>query len=377
MPDSSKRILLVSPSISDHLTDKIEKGLKSGRNVAEVLVAGVSRKELPVSENRTLLGSAVSASYFSRLALYPKMFFKIRKMLKNCGAVYSWSVDTAFVSLLAAKSLRGKKFIYGYSDVHPVATRKKGIIPKLVRFVEKTIAKNSDMVVFTSPLFRTEYFGKMLGLEIEKYAVIENKIHREYADFILENYNPKPVPERDFVFGYFGVLTYMDAFSFIKQAAKSGIKTLVRGLIGREGREAELVGGVPNLEYAGKYKNPEDIPSMFSQIDVSWMIHSFAPETNFQWQMTNRFYEALMMGVPVVVQKGTAHEDFVLHNDIGLSIDIYSPEESIGLLKKITAQDLKRWRQNLKNLDKSRYLLGDGEYADMLDKVWRDSSCGV
>ena len=39
-------------------------------------------------------------------------------------------------------------------------------------------------------------------------------------------------------------------------------------------------------------------------------------------------------------------------------------------LKKITAQDLERWRENLKNLDKSHYLLGDGEYADMLDKVW-------
>lgn len=370
MPDSSKRILLVSPSISDHLTDKIEKGLKSGRNVAEVLVAGVSRKELPVSENRTVLGSAVSASYFSRLALYPKMFFKIRNMMKNCDAVFSWSVDTAFISFLAAKSLRGKKFIYGYSDVHPVATRKRGIFPKIVRFIEKTIAKNSDMVVFTSPLFRTEYFGKMLGLDVKKYAVIENKIHRGYADFILKNYIPKPVPSGNFVFGYFGVLIYMDAFSFIKKAAKSGIKTLVRGLIGREGKEAELVSGVPNLVYGGKYKNPDDIPSMFSQIDISWMIHSFAPETNFEWQMTNRFYEALMMGVPVVVQKGTAHEDFVLRHDIGISIDIYSPEKSIEKLKKITAQDLERWRDNLKNLDKSHYLLGDGEYADMLDKVW-------
>ena len=210
----------------------------------------------------------------------------------------------------------------------------------------------------------------MLGLDIKKYAVIENKIHRGYADFILKNYTPKPVPSGDFVFGYFGVLTYMDAFSFIKQAAKLGVKTIVRGLIGREGREAELVSGVPNLEYGGKYKNPDDIPSMFSQIDVSWMIHSFAPETNFEWQMTNRFYEALMMGVPVVVQKGTAHEDFVLRHDVGISIDIYSPEKSIEKLKKITAQDLERWRENLKNLDKSHYLLGDGEYADMLDKVW-------
>ena len=164
MHDSSKRILLVSPSISDHLTDKIEKGLKSGRKVSEVLVAGVLRKELPVPENRTVLGSAVSASYFSRLALYPKMFFKIRKMAKSCDAVFSWSVDTALVSFLAAKSLRGKKFIYGYSDVHPVATRKMGIFPKIVRFIEKTIAKNSDMVVFTSPLSARSISAKCSGL---------------------------------------------------------------------------------------------------------------------------------------------------------------------------------------------------------------------
>lgn len=369
MLKNSKKILLVIPSISDHLADKIEKGLKSGRNISEVLVAGIVRKEFASPKDRVVLGSMVSASYFSRIMLYPRMFFKIRKMLKNRDAIFSWSVDTAFISFLVAKSLRHKKFIYGYSDVHPMATKKTGLFPKLVRLIEKTIAKNSDMVVFTSPLFRTEYFGKMLGLNIEKFALIENKIHREYADGILKNYEPKPVGS-DFVFGYFGVLTYMDAFSFIKQACTSGIKTLIRGLIGREGKEAEYVKDIPNLLYGGKYKNPDDIPSMFSQIDMSWMIHSFAPQTNFQWQMTNRFYEALMMKVPIIVQEGTAHENFVLQHDIGLSVDIYSPEKSIKKLKKITANDLNRWRENLEKLDKSYHLLGDDEYAKMLDKVW-------
>lgn len=369
MVKNLKKILLFSPSIGDYLTYKIERCLKKSSYVNKVYLVGLSRSELSINNNKRVLGNVKSRSYFSRLILYPKLFFKLRELLKEYDIIYTWSLDASIISLIAAKSLKGKKFIYGYSDVHNMCTKKVGLFPKIFRFLEAFIARHSDMVVFTSPLFKTEYFEKMLGVEIENYSIIENKIERECADLILKNYTPKSFQNNDIVFGYFGILAYMDAFEFIKKASCSGIKTIIRGLIGREGKENELIKGFTNLEYAGKYKNPDDIAEMFSKIDISWLIYSFRPKTNYQWAMANRFYEALMMQTPIVVQAGTSHEEFILKHNIGLSIDIYSPEESIEKLKSITTHDFEEWKKNLKRIDKSVYLLEYSEYDDMLKKL--------
>ena len=101
---------------------------------------------------------------------------------------------------------------------------------------------------------------------------------------------------------------------------------------------------------------------------MTYIIHNFAPDTNYQWQMTNRFYDALMMKTPLVVQKGTSCEKFVRENDIGVVVDIYNAAESVGLLSSITSSDLKRWVANISKLDKSAWLLGD-EYERMFAKI--------
>lgn len=359
------RVALVSPNLGDHMTVKLAHSLAKVSRVGEVFVAGVDRGKGSVNPFYRRLAGFPSGGFFSRAFKLLSLFFKIRKAVKPFDVVAAWSLDTSLLALSASKffGAKNKKFIYFYSDVHPVCTRKTAV-GALARAVECFIARHADIVAFTSPLFRTEYFGRMCGLEIKNFQYVENKIAPDFAEKSLAGYNPD---SRDFsrpTIGYFGILPYKDAYDFMCAAARSGVRTYFRGKL----LPSVAENFPPEVENGGAYKNPDDFPEMYAHVNMSYIIHNFAPDTNYQWQMTNRFYDALMMKTPLVVQKGTSCEKFVRDNDIGVVVDIYNPEESVGVLSSISHSDLERWVANISKLDKSTWQLGD-EYERMFGKI--------
>ena len=359
-------MLLVSPNLGDYMTDKLILSFSTNKNVSALTVAGINRHNKTYTDNRIVLAKAASTNFIKRILKYPIIFWKIKKLLKTSDVIASWTCDTAFLCVLASKILcsKKKKFIYIYSDVHPLCTKKNSFLSRLFRKIECFTARHADIVSFTSPLFKTEYFGRIAGAKITNSIIIENKIPNQSVERIIRNLNIK---NRDFSeprIGYFGLLSYKDAFDFIEMAAKSDIKTYIRGRI-----SPSIAKDIPEvIGFGGEYKYPEDLPEMFEKINMSYIIHNFEPDTNYQWQMTNRFYDALMTQTPMVVQKGTANEKFIIDNDIGISIDIYSPEESIAKLKSITKSDIIRWTENFFKLSKNTWMLTD-EYDKLFDRI--------
>lgn len=359
------RVALISPNLGDHMTVKLAHSLSKVSRVGEVLVAGVDRGKGAVNPAYRKLAGFQSGGFFARAFKLLSFFLKIRKAVKPCDVVVAWSLDTSLLALLASKffGAKNKKFIYFYSDVHPMCTRKTAV-GALARAVECFIARHSDIVAFTSPLFRTAYFGRICRLKIENFVYVENKISPDFAEKSLAGYNPDLRDLSRPRIGYFGILAYKDAYDFMCAVAQSGVETYFRGKL----LPSVAENFPPEIENGGAYKNPDDFPAMFAHVNMSYIIHNFAPDTNYQWQMTNRFYDALMMKTPLVVQKGTSCEKFVRDNDIGIVVDIYNPDEFVGVLSSISQSDLERWVANISKLDKSTWQLGD-EYELMFGKI--------
>lgn len=364
-----QNILLISPHLSDHMTDKLMVSLMASEKVNRLTVAGIARNKKKLSQEKKIIASFASKKFFSRIPLYPSIFFGIRKLLKNNDIVISWTLDIAFLCALATKFFckKRKKFILLYSDVHPLCTCNK-FYAKIFQAIEKFTAKQANAVAFTSPYFRTEYFGRMLNLDIKNHHSLENKISKDHAQKIFKKYNPDRRDISKIRIGYFGILAYKDTYNFMIKAARCGIYTYFRGRLLSSIAESPA----PELNYGGEYKNPDDFPEMFETINMSYIVHDFHPNTNTQWAMSNRFYDALMMKTPIVVQKGTASEKFVLENDIGISIDIYDEEKSIETLCNIKPEDISRWISNISKLDEHCWRLTD-EISNLIEKVDLDT----
>jgi hypothetical protein len=58
----------------------------------------------------------------------------------------------------------------------------------------------------------------------------------------------------------------------------------------------------PWMEYGGPYNAPEDLPGMYSRIDLSWNAHRVDDNNSLLWNRTNRFYEACAFRTPLVAQ---------------------------------------------------------------------------
>ena len=365
--DSTKRFnaLLISPNLGDYMTNKLALCLSENKHVAKFTLAGMSRSR-NAGKNGIALARFESANFFGRILQYPAILFKIRKLLKDSDVVVSWSLDTSLLCALAAKftGLKGKKFVYFYSDVHCMCTKKGSLISKILRFAECFNARHANVVAFTSPLYKSEYFEKIAGLKIDNYVLVENKVPKTSVEKVLGTFDPN---NRDFsqpTIGYFGLLCYKATYKFMVKAAKSGIKTYFRGKFSPQ--TTDHIDS--SIEYSGPYKNPDDLPEMYSKINMLYIIHDLALGTNNQWAMSNRFYDALMTQTPIVVQKGTANEKFVLENDIGISVDIYNPEESVKKLKAVKKDDLVKWHNNIARLAPHYYMLTD-EYDRLFEKI--------
>ena len=134
----------------------------------------------------------------------------------------------------------------------------------------------------------------------------------------------------------------------------------------------EELKGCPNIEYGGAYKNPEDMGTLFSKCDISWAINSehYTPDTNDAWALCNRFYEGLLFQKPLIVQEGSAHADFVRLHDIGLVVDMRTPDLLAKAVLAITPSDVARWRANIAKISPSVYCLRSDAYADIITRLF-------
>ena len=124
------------------------------------------------------------------------------------------------------------------------------------------------------------------------------------------------------------------------------------------------------LAYHGRYKVPDDLPTMFDEVDLCWMVHhdSLRPYENWGWARSNRLYEAGWYNTPIIGQYDKDDSRVIEELDCGITLDISQPEEAIEKLLAIQPSDLRRWRENLRATPRERFALSD-EHERLLQEL--------
>lgn len=357
-------LLLLSPNMGAHQTKKLRKGFLQTGCVSDLRVLSFSRPieakpDFPCED----LGTIHPRSYLSRLKRWWGAFWRIRSAMKTADVAFAFIMDCVFLAVLAKLSLpRGKcRLVYNIRDVHPLCV-KRGVVGVLLRTIDRFLCRNADLVVVTSPAYISGYIEAILGLKNVNWLAIENKVPPELVATSCD-YSAPPVSQK-LCIGYFGMMSYPNSWQIIREASTHGLSFYLRGhnYLG-ESFERELSNS-PYVEYGGAYKNPEDIAAMYSKIDISWAVNanSFTKGTNDEWAMCNRFYEALYFKKGLIVQQGSAHEEFVRSHDIGLVVDARDIAQTVKALVAITPEMTARWQRNIETIPENVYILGTNDY---------------
>jgi succinoglycan biosynthesis protein ExoL len=120
------------------------------------------------------------------------------------------------------------------------------------------------------------------------------------------------------------------------------------------GRIEELA----NVTYLGEFRSPDDLPSLYSDIDILWGCYPYpdSDDHNWRWARTNRFYESCFYQKPIIALRDSGDALVVEQHDIGPIVHGPDIGTAVEALSKITRDDLTRWQENISKLPRDVYV---------------------
>lgn len=264
-------------------------------------------------------------------------------------AVHAFDFDTGLAAMLCAKLLR-KKYVYHildeYVDGHTISW--KGLAA-LIRFLETRVINSANATIIC-----TEKRRSQIGAASPKKLVV---IHNtpDHAQQTETSFALKGNPSRTKV-AYVGIL-----------ADKRLLKETVEAIAQMEDVEMHI-GGFgeyeawfqaaaqrwPNIFYYGRLQYAQTL-ALEAQCDL--MIAAYDPSLrNHQYAAPNKFYEAIMLGKPLIMARGTGCSEVIEVHDIG-ALTKYSQVGVAQAIREMVRRkaDWKAMHDRAKHIYESEY----------------------
>lgn len=311
------------------------------------------------------LGFTTDARYWQRLSALlhaiPALFAR-RAALASASIFYARNIDQLLLALLARLiAFSNAPIVYEVLDIAPILVR-PGLVPALLRFVERRCLRHISLLVLSSPGFHRNYF-----VAIQKYAgewfLLENKLY------------PPPLSSplaarsvigcgRPWVVGYFGLIRGQATFDLIARLADrldgrvlfkfGGVVTTVE-----QAKFDAVLRRCPNIVYGGPYLPQQDLERLYRDVDFAWALDLENPDHNSRWLMPCRFYEAGHFGVPCLAVHDFEVGRKIEKHRIGWTFDDPLEETLIRFFEQLTSADYKQIRGRLRSMPPGMFVADD------------------
>ena len=280
-------------------------------------------------------------------------FLKIHKT--DYDAIHFCDFDTAALSFGLAKKL-DFKIVYDifdyYADSHPAPSPIRDIIRKR----ENYIIANSDAVILCSEKRKEQ----IVPAVPKKLAIVHNTPSNELPlKFLKLQENREKTKKVKLV--YVGMLS---DDRFLREIAgviqkRNDIEWHVGGFGLLEKFFIQLSNKSDNIFFYGKLPYEQAL-SLEAQCDIMTAIYDPKIE-NHKYAAPNKFYEALMLGKPLIMMKNTGLDSYVSKYDLGYVID-YDKEDVIKGLNNALNSILNR-RENFREIGKREHSIYNEEFS--------------
>ena len=285
-------------------------------------------------------------SYRERMVLF---YHKLKRVIKSYDKeetlFYFFTINTSFITLFIPRLT----FINEESDM--LFDRSKSpIIRKLIIWINKIIIRKSFITVFTSQGFADYYYGDNIPLNI---VVIPNKVSA--ACLRLPYIEKKPFDANNIRFAFTGNARYQSIFNMCKIVAEKYPQHEFHfyGTLNYFKEEQKrAVAQYPNVTIHGPFRNPDDLPAIYSNIDFVISTYDIAG-INVQYAESNKLYEAMFFETPIIVSTNTILEKKVKQYNIGFAVNALDDKAVTAMIDSINEALYKDFRTNLQQIDKS------------------------
>lgn len=287
--------------------------------------------ELPRREIRSfgeIRRFRIRAGYGYGIKLLPKMlrFWLVlfASLLKErFDVVHACDFDTLPPALLAAK-LKGKKLVYDIFDFYAEGGSVPRALRPLIRFAEKLLMRLADSVIVVDEV-RLPYLPDAVTRRTE---IIYNSPPDMLGRLEISSFPRVPPKNCRFRVVYSGNLIDGRYTLELAEAVgrSDGTEMIIAGFGPKQfvDKLVAKISGYGNISYTGKLSLPESL-ALVSTADTVFSLNDPAIPNN-KMASSNKLFETMMLGKPVVVNRGTAMEEKVRTFNCGLVVEDGSPE---------------------------------------------------
>ena len=310
-----------------------------------------------------VLGKTRDRRYLQRIysmALSVAKLLTPRFLSGSDRVIYCINLDNLLVAALVASIRRLKaRIVYEVADIQP-SLRRCGLVGKALRFLERWGLRRTELLVYTSEAFMSQFLVKMQGYR-GPALLLENKIHPPPAG-VRTPRQRAPDPDGHIVIGFFGQLKCRISLEIIRDLATAFPKKLSFRLCGYpnhlvRGLFDAVLSDAPNVAYFGPYRYPSELAEIYSSVDLCWGFDFCDPEGNSKWCLANRLYEAGYYGVPILVEDDTAGAGYVRGLGSGWCFKEPIGESLRTFFSQVAAAEIKAKKDHTAGLDRNLFLL--------------------
>ncbi|WP_321317206.1 glycosyltransferase [Labilibaculum sp.] len=300
-----------------------------------------SLKDIPIVD----LGLVENGkSYWGKLLNAHHIFKNIFRKNSSSTIYYVFSFDFALICLISRKKYiyEIRDLVYGYFS--------SSIIVNIFKNIDKILIKLSLLTVVLSEGFVEFLYGKKRR---ENVIVQPNKIHFSFKG------KARPVLEfetkNEIVFGFIGALRFPNTimrFARIIGERFPNHKFLFfgDGIPEYKKMVEELVEKYQNIHFYGSFKNPDDLSSIYSKVDVSLSCYD-SDFVNVQYAEPNKLYESIYFYTPIIVSTKTFLGDKVNKLNVGFVIDATLDDEIIKYVNNLSFEEINKIKNNMSTFD--------------------------
>lgn len=268
---------------------------------------------------------------FKRVLLTINFYFKAKKLLAKIkpNVIHACALDMAFLSYIYSAKNRAIHIVYELGDLREI------MFKNYVIFLQRRILKRIDLLILTSTKFWSNYFIKYkICTADKKYLFIPNvpeeKIFKEYK---------KKEKSISLTIGYCGMMRFREQLLMLIKVVSELIREdyKIDIFLAGNGVEADLIKEYAQkydfITYIKKYNYQKEIAKLIAKLDIIYCLY---PSNKIKKDViANRFYEAIICGIPILSPKNTWQGELTLKYNIGFTVSHKNPNELKDILRKI------------------------------------------
>lgn len=275
-----------------------------------------------------IFGGGMRKNIIPLLQFQIKLFLWLHNNCHRFDAIHACDFDTAFISSKVAFKLK-KKFVYDIFDYYVDAFHVPQKFKRLIENIDRDIINKSNAVIICTE----QRIEQISGTDPQILYVIHNTpplFDTNYCNRFLQNNKIK--------IGYVGIL---DEGRLIRETAEIVSKNAMYEFhVGGFGKLEEylrtMASKYENIYFYGKIPYNKTI-ELENCCDILTAIYNPRNRNNY-YAAPNKFYEAIMLGKPLIVVRGTGIDNTVTEYGIGEVIEYSKNSLEKGLESLVLRQ---------------------------------------